>query len=188
MYDKLPQFVYINRKRYLINTDYRLFIYFETEMQGDDKKKVIIKTLSNFYPAFSEIVEKNLLEEAIDKFLWFYLCGKNKKEIDEEEETTKKRAKRIYDYDFDSDLIWGAYWDRGIDLTKNYLHWWKFRALWNSMPDDCKFVKVMGYRCYEGKDEDRLKLKEIYKLPPTIQEINEKKRLDNIYNQLLSFS
>lgn len=185
MYDKLPRFVYMNRERYLINTDYRLFIKFEKEMQGNRTKEVIIKTLSKFYPAFSEIVEKNLLREAIKKFLWFYSCGKEQKQTTS---SGKTKVDRIYDYDYDSELIWGAYWDRGIDLTTDNVHWWKFKALWNSLPSDCEFKKVIGYRCYNGKDKDMLELKKLHELPPTEFEISERKRQEEIYNQLKELS
>ena len=187
MYNRLPTYVKIDGERYFINTDYRLFIEFEKDMQDKDAKEVIVKTLSNFYPAFSKIVEKKLLKEAIDKFTWFYLCGENKKE--EKKRSGKKGTQtRIYDYDVDAQLIWGAYWDRGIDLTVDKVHWWKFKALFKTMPDNCEFKKIIGYRCYDGKDKDKLELKEIYKLPPTKFEVDERKRQDDIYNQLKEMS
>ena len=33
-----------------------------------------------------------------------------------------------------------------IDLVEEDLHWWKFRALLVSLTEDCKFVKIIGYR------------------------------------------
>lgn len=182
MFNRLPDYVIIKGEKYKIHTDYRLFIDLEREMQDKNAKKVITKTLSKFYPAFYKIVEKGLLEEAIDKFIWFYFCGKDRK--NDTSKGGKHNNTRIYDYDVDASLIWGAYWDRGIDLTVDELHWWKFKALWESMPKNCELKNVMRYRCYDGKDENMLELKEMYKLPPTKFEIDERKRQDNIYNQL----
>lgn len=186
MFNRLPSYVMIKGERYRIYTDYRLFIEFEKEMQDKNAREVIINTLSKFYPAFFKIVENGLLKEAIDKFVWFYFCGEEKRESVEKK--GKSSNTRIYDYDIDAQLIWGAYWDRGIDLTVDKLHWWKFKALWKTMSDKCELKKVIGYRCYDGKDNDMLELKEMYKLPPTKFEVDERKRQDNIYNQLMEMS
>lgn len=183
MFNKLPHFVYINKEKYFINTDFRTFINFEKEMQGRDKKKVCYNTLKKFYPAFLELMDKNLLNEAVDKFIWFYKCGKTDVEISISNKSNKNI--RIYDYDFDSDLIWGAYYEQyNIDLSRARLHWWKFRAMWNSLKSDTEFTKIRGYRAYSGKDKDILKLKEQYKLPPTKFEVDEQKRHRDIFNQL----
>lgn len=188
MFNKLPHFVYLKNEKYFINTDYRIFIEFERNMQGKNDKQVIYNTLNNFYPAFSKIVNRNLVEESIDKFIWFYSCGKSKEQIQNEKNNKNKISKkykdRIYDYEYDSDLIYGAFWDRHIDLTNKHLHWWKFRALWKTLPDRCEFKKVMGYRAYTGKDKDMLELKELNKLPPTEFEINERERHNKIFDKL----
>ena len=125
------------------------------------------------------------MKEAINKFIWFYTCGKG---IENREKGGKSSSNgkqdRIYDYDYDSELIWGAYYDRGIDLTVDKLHWWKFKALFNTMPDSCMFKKVISYRCYDGKDKDMLELKELYKLPPSKFQVSERKRQDKIFDDL----
>ena len=189
MYEKLPHYVYIKNERYSIHTDYRLFIEFEKEMQGNRVKENIYKTLAIFYPAFYKIVnDKELLEIAIEKFIWFYFCGKDKEEMKQQKKKSKKKQQeRIYDYDYDDQLIWGAFFDRGVNLHK-YLHWWDFRALFLSLDDKCQFKKVMGYRAYDGKDKDMIELRELHKLPPTQFEINEQKRHEEIFNQLNSIS
>lgn len=188
MYSKLPQSVKINGEKYKINTDFRLFIEFEERMETEEQVelgRVIFKALDKFYPAFFEILDKELLKEAIDKFLWFYSCGKKK--IKTSQESKKNIGSRIFSYKYDSDLIWSAYHDKGYDLTVDKIHWWKFRAIWNSLPKDCEFCVVMGYRNYTGNDKDMLELKEAYKLPLSKFEISEKERHDKIFNQLKKF-
>ena len=183
MFNKLPRFVYINNEKFIINTDFRIFIEFEKGMQERNKEEVIYKTLSNFYPAFFKILDKGLLNEAVDKFIWFYKCGKQDVEIKQSNKSNKNM--RIYDYDFDSDLIWGAYYSQfRADLSNIYLHWWKFRAMWVSLDRECEFSKIRGYRAYTGKDKDILELKELYKLPPTKFEQDEIKRHQEIFKQL----
>lgn len=186
MYRKLPQSVKIKGKRYKVNSDFRLFIDFEEKMVEEEQVKlseVIIKTLQKFYPAFFELLEEGLLEEAINKFLWFYLCGKNNNDNLSSSSKNKSRG-RIFSYKYDSDLIWSAYYDKRIDLTVDKVHWWKFRAIWKSLPSNCEFCKVMSYRCYEGDDKNILELKEEHKLPLSKFEISEEERHNKIYKQL----
>ena len=183
MFNKLPRFVYLNNEKYFINTDFRIFIEFEKEMQGKNDREVVLKTLKKFYPAFLKILDNNLLNESVDKFIWFYKCGKQDVEIKAKEKGNANA--RLYDYDYDSDLIWGAYYQQfRIDLSSTYLHWWKFRAMWVSLDANCEFNKIRGYRSYNGKDEDLLKLKETYKLPPTQFEQDEAKRRKEIFEKL----
>ena len=52
MYNKLPQYVYLKSEKFIINTDYRIFIEFEERMQEEGNKQVILDTLKSFYPAF----------------------------------------------------------------------------------------------------------------------------------------
>ena len=61
----------------------------------------------------------------------------------------------------------------GIDLNSiEYMHWWKFRAMFNSLTSQCEFVKIMEYRSIDLKDnmpkEQKAyyrKMKRIYALP-----------------------
>ena len=176
MYNKLPHSVTINNREITINTDYRLFVKFELEMQGNDTKKAIRNVLSAFYPAFSLITE-----EMVDKFIWFYKCGKQ-----EVAKSNKKSGKNIrsYDYKIDDDLIYSAFMETyHIDLSKP-LHWWKFKALFNGLNSECEFCKIKSYRLYNGKDKNLLELKEYYKLPPTKIELEDKIRQEKLYEAL----
>ena len=78
--DRLPYYVYINRKKYKINVDYRVMLKFEIIMQDrsiEDSEK-IATSLQLFYPAFFEIINggKKVIEEAIEQMIWFYRCGR----------------------------------------------------------------------------------------------------------------
>lgn len=183
-YDKLPHFVYIKDEKFIINADYRTFIKFEEEMQGKDLNGAVMKALLNFYPAFNLIIEKDLLNEAVDKFIWFYSCGKEY--INNPSKNSKSvKNSQIFSYKHDSYLIWSAFWMYGrIDISEGFLHWWKFKAIWETLPSECEFVKIKSYRAYDGKDKDMLELKEYYKLPPTEAEIKDKVRRDKIYEAL----
>lgn len=177
MYNKLPHSVTINNREITINTDYRLFVKFELEMQGNDTKKAIKNVLSAFYPAFSLITE-----EMVDKFIWFYKCGKTDVLKDSKGKKTSKN--RAYDYEVDDDLIYSAFMETyHIDLSRP-LHWWKFKALFNGLNSECEFCKIKSYRLYNGKDKNLLELKEYYKLPPTKIELEDKLRQEKLYEAL----
>ena len=177
MYNKLPQILMINNKEIRINTDYRLFVKFEIEMQENDTKRAMKNVLSAFYPAF---LLTDITMEMVDKFIWFYKCGK--------EDVAKCGGKgnntRSYDYKIDDDLIYSAFMEcYKIDLSKG-MHWCKFKALLNGLNSNCEFCKIKSYRLYNGKDKNLLELKEFYKLPPTGIELENKLRQQKLYEAL----
>lgn len=183
MYNKLPRYVYLKKEKFIINTDYRIFIEFEEKMQEQGDKEVIVDTLKSFYPAFFKIIREKLLLEAVNKFLWFYNCGKDEKELPAGK--PKKGISRAFSYKYDDLYIWGEFnRSYGIDLTKEHIHWWKFKAMWLTLPSDCEFNKIKGYRTYTGKDKGILELKEYYKLPLSGAELKDKIRRDKIYEAL----
>lgn len=183
MYYKLPQSVYLKNKKYYINTDYRIFIEFEERMQDEGTNKVIVETLQSFYPAFFKIQDKETMLEAVDKFLWFYQCGKSENELSQKK--GNKRNIRAFSYKYDDLYVWGEFKRNfNVDLTKDHIHWWKFKSMWLTLPHDCEFNKIKGYRTYTGNDKDILELKEYYKLPLTGVELADKIRRDKIYEAL----
>jgi hypothetical protein len=173
----------LNKTKYAINTDYRMFIEFEMEMASEDKKEAINNALYRFYPDIEEIIQKGLIMEAIDAFILFYHCGIV--EDYQEGRTTKhqKKASQIYNYQYDAQMICGAYAMYGYDLHR-YMHWWKFKEIWNSLPSECEYAKIKSYRAYDGTDQEQIELREFYKLPPTEAEIKDALRREEIFNQL----
>ena len=184
MYNKLPHSVSLNGEKFIINTDFRIFVDFEYEMQEIDRNIAVNKVLKRFYPAFSHIIEQNLLQEAVNKFLWFYQC--DKEEIEEiHNSSSGKKTGNAFSYKWDDQYIWGAFkMYFNVDLTEDEIHWWKFKAMWNSIPSDSEFNKIKGYRVYTGKDKDLKNLKEYYKLPLTQREKQDKIRREQIYEAL----
>lgn len=184
MYNKLPHSVRLNGEKFIINTDFRIFVDFEYEMQEIDRNKAVNKVLKRFYPAFSLIINKNLLQEAVNKFIWFYQCGKE----EVEEIKSKSKAKKVgntFSYKYDDQYIWGAFkMYFNVDLTQDDIHWWKFKAMWMSIPCESEFTKIKGYRTYTGKDKDLLDLKEYYKLPLSVKEKTDRIRQEQIYEAL----
>lgn len=153
------------------DTNFRIGIAFEIMMQNP-KYSMQAKTyqaLKLFYPEMNKIKDT---KKAIDDIIWFYSCGKSEEETSQK--TRKGKNKQIYSYEFDNDLIYSAFKNQyNVDLEEiEYLHWWKFRAMFNGLKSDNRIVEIMGYRAMELskiKDKDMKKhykqLQEEYKLP-----------------------
>lgn len=155
-----------------INTDFRVSILFELLMQNKKIRKElkIIKSLQLYYPEFEKI---NNYEEAIEQMLWFYRCGKEPSN-ENKERVSNSRNKQVYSYEFDDTYIYSAFLQQyNIDLQEvKYMHWWKFKALFDGLNEDTEIVKIMGYRAINlSKIKDTEKrnyykmMKKLYKLP-----------------------
>lgn len=82
----------------------------------------------------------------------------------EESAADAASAQPLFDFDFDAELIYGAFIQTyGIDLAEQELHWWKFRALLRSLPAETEFMRVLAVRSGdtsslpEGEERARLR-------------------------------
>lgn len=189
MFNKLPYFVILQEKKYRINVDFRNMISFENKVEDKtiDKAKKIEYGIRCFYFDFFYLENylkllrnPQLYQEACSKLVWFYKCGRD--DYHKTKGSRQGQNKQIYSYKFDDEYIYGAFYEQyGIDLAYDKVHWWKFKSLLKSLKDDTEFVKIKGYRAYTGKDENRLKLKEYWELPLSLEEQD---RLNKIYETL----
>ena len=153
------------------DTNFRIGVAFEIMMQNP-KYSMQAKTyqaLKLFYPEMNKIKDT---KKAIDDIIWFYSCGKSEEKTSQKNK--KSKNKQIYSYEFDNDLIYSAFKNQyNVDLEEiEYLHWWKFRAMFNGLKSDNRIVEIMGYRAMDLskiKDKDMKKhykqLQEEHKLP-----------------------
>ncbi|MBS6504207.1 MAG: bacteriophage Gp15 family protein [Clostridium sp.] len=184
--DLLPIAVEIDNKNYEINSDFRTSILFELLMQdssigAEDK---IITALELYYPVIPENIN-----EAIEQMLWFYRCGKD---ITKSKGNGKgKSVTQIYSFEYDDDYIYAAFIDQyNIDLQDiEYLHWWKFKAMFKALKEDNEIVKIMGYRSMDIskiKDKEQKayynKMRKLYEIPISK---DEREKLDEITEALL---
>lgn len=185
--DLVPTTVNIDNKDYEINSDFRTSILFELLMQDgtieeDDK---ILMALQLYYPDIPENIKK-----AIEQMLWFYRCGKD---VSSSKGNGKsKGVTQIYSFEYDDDYIYSAFLDQyNIDLQDiEYLHWWKFKAMFKALKDDNMIVKIMGYRSMDlskVKDKEQKayykRMQKLYEIPISKDEQN---KLDDITIALLS--
>lgn len=199
--DRLPITINIDDIDYKINSDFRTSILFELLMQDysiDDEDK-IYTALGLYYPNIPHDLNK-----AIEKMLWFYSCGKedssnnevkicdSSKQDDRFDSNTysheyekQSQSNKIYCFDFDSEYIYAAFLDQyNIDLQDiNYMHWWKFKALFKSLKEDNEIVKIMGYRSIKINDNMSKEEKEYYKKMKKLHEIPLSKEEQEFINQ-----
>lgn len=177
--DLLPTTVTVGSVEYPINTDFRTSILFEqmaVDVDIDDDEKW--EYLLDYYYEGVNITSKNvngLVEEALK----FYRCERGQVQSSDEgcHDSSNSSSDKIYDFDYDDMYIYSAFLQQyGIDLQDvKYLHWWKFKAMFNSLKEDCKFCKILEYRSIDlaqVQDENQknhyIKMKELYKLPTRI--------------------
>lgn len=180
--DILPKKVKIDGEYYKVNSDFRTSILFGLLMQDNsiEEENKIYMALELYYP----VIPSNI-NEAINQMLWFYRCGKD---IAKSKGNGKgKSVTQIYSFEHDDDYIYAAFIDQyGIDLQDiDYLHWWKFKAMFKGLKEDNEIVKIMGYRSVELskiKDKEQKayykKMKELYKIPISKDEENKLKEIE----------
>lgn len=144
----------------------------------DQEKAVTAVQL--YYPdeSLSVIMEsRENAEEAVNQMIWFYLGGRmTKQKPDAQSPYTVQPHKRIYDFDVDAERIYAAFLSQyRIDLQDvEFLHWWKFCAMFSCLTEEHEISRIMGYRALDlskinnKKEKTRLaSLQAKYMLPST---------------------
>lgn len=171
--DECPNFVIVEGEEYEINSDFRTSILFELSMQDGElslEQRLDI-ALNLYYPVIPDD-----LKASIQAILWFYSCGKEEVREDDEEPPQEGQTsnKSIYSFEHDDEYIYAAYLTQyNIDLNSiDYLHWWKFKALFKSLSSTNKIIEIMNIRDTRitkdmTKEQKRniRELQRLYKLP-----------------------
>lgn len=185
--ERPPSSVWIGDVEYEIRSDFRISILFELMMQDPevDSGQKMLQTLDLYYP----VIPSNT-EDALAAIVWFYQCGKEPRKTAEIGRGGAEEC--IYSFEFDDGYIYSAFLEQyGIDLNETqYLHWWKFRALFLALKEGCEFRRIMGFRAMEISSSLSQKeqafyreMKEQYRIPMAR---SEQEKLDAIEQALLN--
>lgn len=142
LYTTPPDTITVDGVEYPVNTDFREWVRFQGILLADgtnDGKAAKI---------FDLMAEMGLpqTKESLDAMLQFYAGAST------ENNPGGGKNVRAYDFEKDSEYIFSAFLDSyGIDLTTARLHWWRFKALFKSLPEDCQMCKIMMYRTIDLK-------------------------------------
>lgn len=165
---KAPVTVKVGDTQYPIHADFRTGIDFEQmvldpEIPDNLKSALAIKMYFGSIPANAK--------DALEAILWFYGAGKDSQENNKQ--GSSQYARQIYSFEYDAAYIFAAFYaDYGIDLEAiEFLHWWKFIALFTALKPDNMICKIMEWRAADLgklKGEERTfirKMQQLYKLP-----------------------
>lgn len=172
-----------------VSTNFRTGILFEQVLldpQLDDLEK-LQTALSLYFPGV--IFDNDVLDEAISRMVWFYRCGADPAETTGVGADGDTDSDPPFSYEHDADYIYSAFMQAyGLDLARQSLHWWQFRALFRSLPEDTQLVKIIGYRTMKlpakmSKEQRQHyeKLKRVYALPQS----TDRQQLESDLNNLL---
>lgn len=171
----MPDFLEVGGEKILIDTDFRTWIRFDEALFWSDKP--VEKRL---YCALDICYDRKIpadINSAVHAAIGFYApkdepleeVGKKP----QAEQGISSRSRHIYSFTHDASLIYAAFMAQyGIDLTKDDMHWWLFRALFEGLTDENRICKVMEIRSIDLskiKDKEQKahyrRLKRIYRLP-----------------------
>ena len=184
--DALPDFITVEGRKYGINTDFRIWLEFDRTMHLEDvsvKDRMMMAAKLCFDKERCRVYPENV-NETMDGFLSFFLCGKKA-----EKETGGERAFSFY---HDSEYIYSAFLTQyGIDLLSvPYMHWYVFSALFSGLEEERRIMKIINWRLLdtdsvENKEKRKCfkKMKELYALPDTKSSEEKEKDFAEVLSQ-----
>lgn len=189
--DDLPDTVIVAGVKIPIVTDYRTGILFEQTLKDsvmpDEERLNTVLKLYYGNAVFPLLSGMSAVQEALDSIMWFYRCGAEESAVSDSVDSSSGKDPP-FSYEHDAAYIYAAFKEAyDIDLTKNRLHWWQFRALFLGLPEKVLFCKIMSYRMMEipvkmPKAQKRFyqRMKRIYRLPESPEKIELKKEMEAI--------
>lgn len=137
--DRLPTTIEIDGASYRIDADFRaclrIIMAFEDSELTQLEKYLLF--FDNLY-----IDKPGEVETALKRGAEFLNCGK------EDGEYGADAGLRVFSWNKDANLIYAAFQQtHGIDLTAvEFMHWWRFVALFMDMGSDTAFCNLVGLR------------------------------------------
>lgn len=187
--DPMPDFLLVDGEQIPIDSGFRTWIQFDEELfwSREPIEKRVYAALEICYGGRIPADIPGAVRAAME----FYANDHDILEEPQEKTETAPgrfaRGSRGYSFAYDAPLICAAFRAQyGIDLTKDELHWWHFKALFEGLSEDNKICRIMEIR---GMDLSRIKdkeqkakyrrLKRLYRLPdPRSEEEQEADMID----------
>lgn len=144
LYQSPPDTITVSGREYPVETDFRVWVEFQSILTGSGPEGERAERLAGFMARMGLTPSK----EALDAMLVFYTA-----ESKERAAASQKSRPMAFDFQQDSEYIYAAFMGAyGIDLTTAALHWWRFKALFKALPEDCELCRIMRYRTVDLKD------------------------------------
>ena len=171
----MPDFLEVGGEKIPVNTDFRTWIRFDEALFWSDKpmEERLFSALDICYDGKIPADITGAAHAAIGFYAPKDEKTENNGENTQSEQRGSSRSKQFYSFTHDASMIYAAFLSQyRIDLTKDDLHWWLFRALFEGLTDENKICKVMEIRSVDLskiKDKEQKahyrRLKRIYRLP-----------------------
>ena len=137
--DRLPTTIEIDGASYRIDADFRTCLRIIMAFEDSDLT-LLEKNLLFYNNLFIDKPED--VKAALEYGVVFLDCGKS------EEESNTNTGLRVFSWNKDANLIYSAFQQtHGIDLNAvEFMHWWRFVALFMDMGSDTAFCNLVGLR------------------------------------------
>ena len=153
LYREPPETITIDGVLYPVDTDFRRWIEFQGILLAKEEDGRKAERLCEFMTSLGLPPSNNTLESMLE----FYSAAS------QEKAGQGKNRPQAFDFEQDSEFIFSAFWEcYGIDLSTAKLHWWRFKALFKSLPQDCEICRIMTYRTVDLKDVPKQQLSLIH--------------------------
>lgn len=168
-YEAFPEFVHIRGEEVAIITDFREYIRLLDMLKCEELNAMQKMALLSQY--FLDEIEID--KEAISALTAFVVMDfDSDKDSEEDEPDRHGPSKNLFSYEIDYPFILSGFLrDYGIDLeTVEYLHWWKFRMLFDGLSEDTEIKQRIMYRGINLSDiKDKDERKRISRIQKRIQ-------------------
>lgn len=161
-YEEFPDSIEISGQKIRIVTDFREYIKLLDMLKDDElseQDKVYI--LCEYF--LDDVLD---LQEAIEQ-LCLFVAMKTEKSKEESESGEPDRCKPLFSYSVDFPYILSGFLrDYHIDLCEvKYMHWWKFRMLFDGLSEDTEIKQRIMYRSIDlntvKNKEERKRIRKI---------------------------
>ena len=174
-YEAFPDTVNIRGEEVSIITDFREYIRLLDMLKCNELNAYQKRAILGDY-FLDEITVDDDAIDALTEFVVMDLDSKGKDsdedDLDENNSEQSGSKKNLFSYEIDYPFILSGFLrDYGIDLgTVEYLHWWKFRMLFDGLSEDTEIKQRIMYRGIDLSDiKDKDERKRIAKIQRRIQ-------------------
>ncbi len=168
-YEAFPDTIEIRGEDVAIITDFREYIRLLDMLKCDELNSYQKRNILEDYFLDDITID----DDAIDALTEFVVMDLEVDEDAEEDDSGQSRSKKnLFSYEIDYPFILSGFLrDYGIDLeTVEYLHWWKFRMLFDGLSEDTEIKQRIMYRGIDLSDiKDKDERKRIAKIQRRIQ-------------------
>jgi len=145
--DPLPTSITVGGKEFEINTDFRICILMEECIEDDelsDPEKMMNILIMFLGERIQDLKGADDMKEAFEQIMHFYRSAATDTQDNQDNDQVEEK---VYSNSYDAEYIFSAFLQAyHIDLTETSLHWWKYKALLQSLPEETMFAKIVGYR------------------------------------------